>query len=84
LKKKKYRYILVITPAIAIELVGGKLSRRDRQFIRSLALKAFSNELSKILAKCRGGIKRVGELVRATCSFKLRNVLKHCDEERES
>jgi len=55
--------------------VGGKLSRRDKQFIRSLALKAFSNELSKILAKRRGGIKRVGELVRATVSFKLRNIL---------
>jgi hypothetical protein len=35
-----------------------------------------SLELQKIQVKRRGGIKRVGELVRATVSFKLRNAFR--------
>ena len=47
-------------------------SRKEKTFLRALVLKALSLELQKIQVKRRGGIKRVGELVRATVSFKLR------------
>ena len=47
-------------------------SRKEKTFLRALVLKALSLELQKIQVKRRGGIKRVGEIVRATVSFKLR------------
>jgi len=51
-------------------------SRKEKTFLRALVLKALSLELQKIQVKRRGGIKRVGELVRATVSFKLRNAFR--------